>query len=137
MKHEFYTFTEFKNDFPSDDVCLEHIFKEKYVKSCRCGAGSFYRVRGRKCYACSSCARQIYPLKNTIYARSSTSLVLWFYAVYLLTETDGMMSAKDLQRELHVTYKTAWRMKSKIKRVMKRTDADLIKEARPISFKKY
>jgi transposase len=136
MKHTLYTLTEFKKDFPNEEVCLEHIFKQKYVKTCRCGKGSFYKVRGRKCYACSACARQVYPLKNTIYAGSSTNLVLWFYALYLLTESEGKLSAKDLQRELRVTYKTAWRMKNKIKKVIKKTDSEIIEESRKVNLKK-
>ena len=39
-----------------------------------------------------------------------TSLHLWFYAMYLMTSTRCGISAKQLERELGVTYKTAWRM---------------------------
>ena len=34
----------------------------------------------------------------------------WFYAMYLMTSTRCGISAKQLERELGVTYKTAWRM---------------------------
>ena len=47
-------------------------------------------------------------------ARSFTSrppaLHLWFYAMYLMTSTRSGISAKQLERELGVTYKTAWRI---------------------------
>ena len=36
-----------------------------------------------------------------------TSLHLWFYAMYLMTSTRCGISAKQLERELGVTYKTA------------------------------
>ena len=35
---------------------------------------------------------------------------LWFYAIYLMISTRCRISAKQLERELGVTYKTAWRM---------------------------
>ncbi|HEX9380640.1 MAG TPA: IS1595 family transposase, partial [Gaiellaceae bacterium] len=50
-----------------------------------------------------------------IFHKSSTSLHLWFYAMYLITSTRCGISAKHLERELGVHYKTAWRMFNKIR----------------------
>ena len=52
----------------------------------------------------------MHPTAGTIFHKSSTSLHLWFYAMYLMTSTRCGISAKQLERELGVTYKTAWRM---------------------------
>ena len=52
---------------------------------------------------------------GTIFAKSSTSLHLWFDAMYLIASTRCGISAKQLERELGVTYKTAWRMFNKIR----------------------
>jgi hypothetical protein len=49
-------------------------------------------------------------MKGTIFEKSTTSLELWFYAIYLLTSTRCGISAKQLERELGVGYKTAHRM---------------------------
>ena len=43
-------------------------------------------------------------------AKSRTPLQKWFYAMYLFTTTRHGVAAKELQRQLGVTYKTAWRM---------------------------
>jgi transposase len=48
---------------------------------------------------------------------------LWFYAVFLMAQTRCGISAKQLERELGVTYKTAWRMFNKI-RSMLQDDGD-------------
>jgi transposase len=70
----------------------------------------FHRVKARPSYACEACGFQLYPLAGTIFHKSSTSLRLWFYAIHLMTSTRCGISAKHLERELGVTYKTAWRM---------------------------
>ena len=70
----------------------------------------FHRVAIAPAYSCDSCGHHIHPLAGTIFHKSSTSLHLWFFAIYLMTSTRCGVSAKQLERELGVTYKTAWRM---------------------------
>ncbi|HEV7942866.1 MAG TPA: IS1595 family transposase [Solirubrobacteraceae bacterium] len=112
-----YSFMEFMRDFPDDATCLDHLWRRRYSSDgqhadCpKCGQErSFYRVQARPSYACGTCGFQFYPLAGTIFHRSSTSLHLWFYAIHLMTSTRCGVSAKQLERELGVTYKTAWRM---------------------------
>lgn len=57
-------------------------------------------------------------MKGTIFEGSSTSLRLWFYGIYLMASTRGGISAKQLERELGVSYPTAWRMFNKIRSLM-------------------
>jgi len=47
---------------------------------------------------------------------------LWFYAILIMSQTRCGISAKQLQRELGVTYKTAWRMFNQIRKLL--TDDD-------------
>lgn len=115
-----YTVKQFRADFPNDDVCLDTIFKERYgdVDVCpRCGVmdTKFYRVRGRKCYACKDCGYQLHPLAQTIFHKSSTPLTDWFYAIYLFSVSKNGVAAKELERHLGVTYKTAHRMARQIR----------------------
>jgi transposase-like protein len=112
-----YSFMEFMRDFPDDATCLDHLWRQRYAPDghtadCpKCGRPRrFHRVQSRPSYSCGSCGFQFYPLVGTIFHRSSTSLHLWFYAMHLMTSTRCGVSAKQLERELGVTYKTAWRM---------------------------
>lgn len=57
-------------------------------------------------------------MAGTIFQDSTTSLRLWFYAIYLFSASRNGMSAKQLERQLGVTYKTAWRMANKIRTLM-------------------
>jgi transposase-like protein len=64
------------------------------------------------------CGNHVHPTANTIFHKSSTPLTLWFYAIYLMTSTRAGISAKQLERELGVTYKCAWRMFHQIRKMM-------------------
>jgi hypothetical protein len=43
---------------------------------------------------------------------------MWFYAMYLMGSTRCRISAKQVQREIGVTYKTAWRMFKQIRSIL-------------------
>jgi transposase-like protein len=54
-------------------------------------------------------------MRGTIFEDSATSLRLWFLAIYLMATTRCGISAKQMERELGVTYKCAWRVAKKIR----------------------
>lgn len=117
-----YSLMEFMRGFPDDAACLDYLFRQRYAADghttdCpKCERSRrFHRIKARPCYCCDSCGHAIYPTAGTIFHRSSTSLQLWFYAMYLMASTRCGISAKQLERELGVTYKTAWRMFNKIR----------------------
>lgn len=115
----FYTSADLFRDFPTDDVCLEYVKEQIWPQGMahcsKCGVTrKHYRVSGRKAYACNHCGRHIYPLAGTIFTKSTTPLRTWFYILYLLLSTGGHISAKQIQRETGVTYKTAWRSRGQI-----------------------
>jgi transposase-like protein len=51
-------------------------------------------------------------------------LQLWFYAIHLFTTTRHGVSGKELERQLGVTYKTAWRMAKLIREHMADVDGE-------------
>lgn len=108
---------------PNNDACLDIIFQLRYGDWTVCpicnSNTKFYKVTNRKCYACQSCGFQLHPLANTIYHKSSTPLGYWFHAIYLLSVSKNGVSAKELQRQIGVTYKTAWRIVQQIRAFMK------------------
>ena len=78
----------------------------------------------RQSWTCTKCGHHLHPTAGTIFHKSSTSLHLWFYAMYLMTSTRCGISAKQLERELGVTYKTAWRMFHLIRHELMTQDDD-------------
>jgi transposase-like protein len=106
---------DFLREFPTEDACLTFITEIRWPNGVtRCGKcrleRKHHRVTGRKAYACDRCGNHVYPLRGTVFARSSTSLQKWFYAICLMASANRRVTAKRLQRETGVTYKTAWRM---------------------------
>lgn len=115
-----YTVADFNAEFPNDDACLEYIKEQRWpdgITACeKCQQDrKHHRVTGRTAYACQVCGNHIYPLAGTVFEKSTTSLKLWFYAMYLMGSTRCGISAKQIQRETGVTYKTAWRMFKQIR----------------------
>jgi hypothetical protein len=116
-----YTINEFNEQFPDDRACLDFIFKARWPDGgkCKCGkADCFYAVDGRRSYACSWCGVQISPTAGTIFHKSETSLKKWFFAMFLMSSSKNGVAAKELERQLGVTYKTAHRMGHKIRQLM-------------------
>ena len=119
---------EFFKQFPNDESCLNHLMKARYGLSGNCikckKETKYHRVSSQKAYVCQWCGHHIYPMAGTIFQDSSTSLQLWFYAIYLFTTTRSGVSAKELQRQLGVTYKCAWRMGHQIRKHMSEVDGN-------------
>jgi transposase len=61
---------------------------------------------------------------DTPFHRSRTPLQKWYYAMFLYTTTRNGVAAKELQRQLGVTYKTAWRIAHQIRDYLAFVDGD-------------
>jgi transposase-like protein len=122
-KHEKFTVFDFLRRYPDDDTCLLEIFRLRYgdlatCPGCNKAQPKFHRLRSRKCFECGSCNYKIYPLSGTPLEKSNTKLTVWFFAMYLFATSRNGVSAKELQRQLGVTYKTAWRIGKQIRELM-------------------
>lgn len=116
---------EFMARFPDDAACLDWLWRTRFSEDgvhALCPECKVVRVfkryataQRRQSWDCSACGHHIHPTAGTIFEGSATSLHLWFYACYLITSTRCGISAKQLERELGVTYKTAWRMFNRIR----------------------
>jgi transposase-like protein len=119
------TVKEFLARFPNDDACLAAIMASRmggrdraYCTKCGALAKFYHLTKKRRAYTCQFCGANFYPCVGTPFEDSRTSLVSWFYAMYLFTTTRHGVPAKELQRQLGVTYKTAWRMGHQLRSLM-------------------
>lgn len=116
------TVREFFKQFPDDESCLQHIFECRFGQGYECPkcekATKWHRIKAERAYSCQYCGHHLHPTVGTPFEKSRTPLQLWFYAIYMFTTTRNGVSAKELQRQLGVTYKTAWRMGHEIREHM-------------------
>ena len=126
---------EFMREFPDDAACLEHLWRSRFspdgthadCPKCEREGVVFKRyatTQGRQSWTCTACGHHVHPTAGTIFAKSSTSLHLWYYAMYLIASTRVGISAKQLERELGVSYRTAWRMLNKIRNELMKQDGE-------------
>jgi transposase-like protein len=131
-----YSLMEFMREYPDDATCLETLWRRRYSEDgehAECPKCETVRVfkryetaQARQSWSCTACAHKLHPTAGTVFHKSSTSLHLWFYAMYLMTSTRCGISAKQIERELGVTYKTAWRMAHLIRHeLMEQSDEPL------------
>jgi transposase-like protein len=73
-------------------------------------------------YKCRPCQKPFSVTVGTVFERSHIPLHQWVYATHLLTSSKKGMSAHQLMRMLHVTYKTAWFMAHRIREGMRPTE---------------
>lgn len=116
-----YSIRDLKRDFPTDEACVEFLFDALHSHKCSCG-GEYKPKTGRRQYQCSKCRFQIAPTAGTIFHKSDTPLTLWFHAIFVFSNAKSGVSAKELERQLGVTYKTAWRILKLIRKALPQED---------------
>jgi transposase len=126
-----YTLMDLQREFPDDATALDHLWRSRFSpdgETAECPkckqTRRYYRAESRPSYCCSVCGHHLHPTAGTIFHKSSTGLHLWFHAIFLVSSTRCGVSAKELERQLGVTYKTAWRMLNLIRRQLMSEDGD-------------
>ncbi|OGJ64214.1 hypothetical protein A3C37_04860 [Candidatus Peribacteria bacterium RIFCSPHIGHO2_02_FULL_53_20] len=121
MKQPRFTVQEFHRQFPDNETCLKHLFETHHVhKQCpKCAEKGKYHLQfGTSHFVCQCGGHQISPKNGTIFHKSDTDLVKWYFAVFLMSQSRNGVAAKELERAVGVTYKTAWRMQKQIRLLM-------------------
>ena len=123
-KEDRYSIKNLKKDFPTDEACLNYLFDKLHSRDCSCG-GKYAKLSGRLQFQCSKCRFQIAPMSGTIFEKSTTPLTSWFHAVFIFSNAKSGISAKEMERQLGVTYKTAWRILHLIRTSLKQNTRKL------------
>jgi transposase-like protein len=122
------TLRQFQDRFPTEEACLDHLCQVRYGIDFNCPGcdrpAKFSRVNGRRSYQCQWCAYQVYPTAGTPFDRTRTPLRDWFFVMFQFCASRNGVAAKEVERQLGVTYKTAWRMCHEIRKYMGQLDSD-------------
>jgi len=126
MKTKAPTLRDFLDQFPTEEVCLDHLMRTRFGVQHECGKcgrfAKFHRVSKRRSYACEYCGGQVYPCAGTPFENTRTPLRDWFFVMFQFCTTRNGVAAKKIERDLGVTYKTAWRMCHMIREYMGQID---------------
>ena len=114
---------EFFARFPDEAACLDHIMAVRFggttMDCAACGVeGTFHKLRDRRVYACPKCLTRSRRPPTPSCTTRARRWFSWFYAMYLFCTTRHGVSGKELQRQLGVTYKTAYRIGMQIRELM-------------------
>jgi transposase-like protein len=110
---------DFLGRFGTEEQCIAHLTQLRWPDGygCpKCGGRSAWRLPSRpRVYECGSCHHQESVTSGTVFHRTRTALPKWFLAAYLMASDKRGVSAKFLQRELGVSYPTAWTIAHKLR----------------------
>jgi transposase len=138
---QIFTITEFTSRFPDELSCLEEIKRQRFPHGIFCKRCQLftrhYKLNNRISYTCKLCRTQVSPIAGTIFEKTTTPLRIWFYALFLMTHTRAEITIKQLQKELGVTYKTAWRIYTSLRYLMEDNEGDLLKDPAERDYKEH
>ncbi|OAB34526.1 hypothetical protein PMSM_11725 [Paenibacillus macquariensis subsp. macquariensis] len=119
---------QFQKKFQTEESCHQHLFKMKWPERYRCPKCQHqkaYEIKTRNSplYECTNCQHQTTVIAGTIFEKTRTDLVKWFWAIYLIAQDKRGVSATYLSDELDIAYQTAWTIQHKVRKAMGERDA--------------
>lgn len=90
--------------------------RERYSK--KLGATVEVRVPARHLFQCKDCKYQFSATTGTIFDKSHVPLTKWFQATALIVNAKKSLSAMQMERDLGVSYRTAWFLNHRIREAM-------------------
>jgi len=108
---------EAHKEFDTQEKCEAHLASKRWphgVTCPRCGSHDVTYMESRRQWQCS-CRYQFSVTAGTVFHKTHIDLPRWLMAVWLVCHSPKGISAKQIQRELGVTYKTAWYMARRIR----------------------
>ena len=130
------TLPELIDKLHSEEACYAHLEEVRWpegVACVSCGSHSISRIdrvikkrhgqhKGetyrRTVFECNACGDQFTATSGTIFHDTHLPLRTWFLAIHRIGESKKGVSAKQLERELGVTYKTAWYLCHRIREAL-------------------
>jgi transposase-like protein len=113
---------QFQQQFADEEAC------QQYLETCRwpdgfrcprCAHERAFRLSESQRRECAKCRYQVSLTSGTVFHRTKTPLMVWFWAAYLMTTDKRGISALLLQRQLAIRrYETAWLILHKLRRAM-------------------
>jgi hypothetical protein len=118
---------DFQKEFSTEETCAQHLREIRWpagFRCPRCGHSAAWFISTRNILDCKSCRAKISLTAGTIFHKTRTPLVKWYWLIYHMAMDKVGVSISEMQRVLQITdYKTAWLMAHKIRKAMADRDA--------------
>lgn len=122
MKSKKMTLRQFQYRFRTEKACMESLFRLRWPNGFRCPKCDHHRYSFhsvRKLYQCSKCKYQVSVTAGTIFHKTRTPLIHWFWMIFIMTRQKSGVSMLSLQGMLGIkSYTTVWAMSHKIRKAM-------------------
>lgn len=108
---------EARKQFSTQESCEVYVAAKRWpngVACPRCNSHKVAYMESRRKWQCT-CRYQFSVTAGTIFHRTHVDLPRWLMAVWLVCHSPKGVSSKQVQRELGVTYKTAWYITRRIR----------------------
>lgn len=122
---------EFQARFREDDACRKYLVACRWpegFRCTRCGQEAAFELPQRRLWQCKACGRQTSLTAGSVLHRTRLPLTVWFWATYLVTTHTPGLSAVQLQRQLGISYETAWALLHKLRRAMVNPRREALKD---------
>jgi hypothetical protein len=118
---------EFQKEFSTEEACAQHLREMRRpdgFRCPRCRHAEAWFISTRNILDCKSCRAKISLTAGTIFHKTRTPLVKWYWLVYHMAMDKVGVSISEMQRVLEIRdYKTAWLMAHKVRKAMADRDA--------------
>jgi transposase-like protein len=122
---------EFQAQFRDDEACRQYLTACRWPDGFRCAGcrqPAAFELARRGLWQCKTCGQQTSVTAGTALHRTRLPLTVWFWAAYLVTTHTPGLSAVQLQRQLGISYETAWALLHKLRRAMVNPDREALKD---------
>lgn len=103
---------DIQTKYSNQQKCLNLLEKLRWGKNVTCPYCDKNKIRVvdalKKRYICKSCKEQFSVFTDTIFEGTLLELPIWFQIIALMLNAKSGMAAKEIQRNLGITYKTAY-----------------------------
>lgn len=113
---------EFSEKYATEELCAVDLWERRIkmgVLCSKCGHADGYRIKSRNVWECKNCKNHTSILVGTAFESSKLELRKWYWAAFLIISSKAGISAKELQSQIGVTYKTAWYVNRRLRETMR------------------
>ena len=113
---------EFFEKFGSNEQCRRDLWMKRLAigfECPKCEGYIGYELESKYLWQCKNCGHQVSLIAGTAFDNTKIGLQKWYLAAFFIISSKSGISAKELQHQIRVTYKTAWYVNRRLRDAMR------------------